>query len=244
MERFAVSVWKLFVTAFCPPSAQRLCFCRFPSTTEHLILNEHACTIHNIRSHKIQAQLNMIHPEIFPQLKAYKTKARLMDRWNISVFTETFPFKRGSLTLHIFTIDESLHAFKLYLYCAVKAHCFIHREKSAAPKLHVRKHQKTFIFWFPVGASGGLTRPERQSGVSAQVPAQTCNGVAKVSLPFNPSNLAIVTLQLRAPACHWKRSALDQPLSTAFFSPRLFLTSSYKCQGFIIFFLHCFCQVL
>uniref|UniRef100_A0A669CS23 Zinc phosphodiesterase ELAC protein 2 n=1 Tax=Oreochromis niloticus TaxID=8128 RepID=A0A669CS23_ORENI len=49
---------------------------RFPSTTEHLILNEHACAIHNIRSHKIQAQLNMIHPEIFPQLKAYKTKAR------------------------------------------------------------------------------------------------------------------------------------------------------------------------
>uniref|UniRef100_A0A669F2W1 Zinc phosphodiesterase ELAC protein 2 n=1 Tax=Oreochromis niloticus TaxID=8128 RepID=A0A669F2W1_ORENI len=47
---------------------------RFPSTTEHLILNEHACAIHNIRSHKIQAQLNMIHPEIFPQLKAYKTK--------------------------------------------------------------------------------------------------------------------------------------------------------------------------
>lgn len=116
--------------------------------------------------------------------------------------------------------------------------------RSAAPKLHVRKHQKTLIFWFPVGASGGLTRPERQSGVSAQVPAQTCNGVAKVSLSFNPSNLAIVTLQLRAPACHGKRSALDQPLSTAFFS-RLFLTSSYKCQGFIfIFFLHCFCQVL
>lgn len=108
--------------------------------------------------------------------------------------------------------------------------------RSAAPKLHVRKHQKTLIFWFPVGASGGLTRPERQSGVSAQVPAQTCNGVAKVSLSFNPSNLAIVTLQLRAPACHRKRSALDQPLSTAFFSPRLFLTSSYKCQGFIFIF--------
>lgn len=108
--------------------------------------------------------------------------------------------------------------------------------RSAAPKLHVRKHQKTLIFWFPVGASGGLTRPERQSGVSAQVPAQTCNGVAKVSLSFNPSNLAIITLQLRAPACHRKRSALDQPLSTAFFSPRLFLTSSYKCQGFIFIF--------
>ncbi|XP_015241375.1 PREDICTED: zinc phosphodiesterase ELAC protein 2 isoform X1 [Cyprinodon variegatus] len=47
---------------------------RFPSTTEHLILNEQVCTVHNIRSHKIQTQLNMIHPEIFPQLKAYKAK--------------------------------------------------------------------------------------------------------------------------------------------------------------------------
>uniref|UniRef100_A0A8D3BUA0 Zinc phosphodiesterase ELAC protein 2 n=1 Tax=Scophthalmus maximus TaxID=52904 RepID=A0A8D3BUA0_SCOMX len=45
---------------------------RFPSTTEHLILNEHVCTHHNIRSHKIQAQLNMIHPEIFPELRSYK----------------------------------------------------------------------------------------------------------------------------------------------------------------------------
>ncbi|XP_019115990.1 zinc phosphodiesterase ELAC protein 2 [Larimichthys crocea] len=47
---------------------------RFPSTTEHLILNEHVCTVHNIRSHKIQAQLNMIHPEVFPQLESYKMK--------------------------------------------------------------------------------------------------------------------------------------------------------------------------
>nr|XP_020460593.1 zinc phosphodiesterase ELAC protein 2 [Monopterus albus] len=47
---------------------------RFPSSTEHLILNEQACTVHNIRSHKLQAQLNMIHPEIFPQLKHYKVK--------------------------------------------------------------------------------------------------------------------------------------------------------------------------
>ncbi|XP_008292054.1 zinc phosphodiesterase ELAC protein 2 isoform X2 [Stegastes partitus] len=47
---------------------------RFPSTTEHLILNEHVSPVHNVRSHKIQVQLNMIHPEIFPQLKAYRTK--------------------------------------------------------------------------------------------------------------------------------------------------------------------------
>uniref|UniRef100_A0A7N6FGV1 Zinc phosphodiesterase ELAC protein 2 n=1 Tax=Anabas testudineus TaxID=64144 RepID=A0A7N6FGV1_ANATE len=50
---------------------------RFPSTTEHLILNEHVSTVHNIRSHKIQAQLNMIHPEIFPELKTCKPQAAL-----------------------------------------------------------------------------------------------------------------------------------------------------------------------
>ncbi|KAK2833003.1 hypothetical protein Q5P01_016892 [Channa striata] len=47
---------------------------RFPSTTEHLILNEQVSTVHNVRSHKIQAQLNMIHPGMFPELKSYKTK--------------------------------------------------------------------------------------------------------------------------------------------------------------------------
>ncbi|XP_054463315.1 zinc phosphodiesterase ELAC protein 2 [Anoplopoma fimbria] len=47
---------------------------RFPSTTEHLILNEQVSTFHNVRSHKIQAQLNVIHPDIFPELKSYKSK--------------------------------------------------------------------------------------------------------------------------------------------------------------------------
>ncbi|KAM6904781.1 zinc phosphodiesterase ELAC protein 2 [Xenentodon cancila] len=47
---------------------------RFPSTTEHLILNEQVSTVHNVRSHKIQTQLNMIHPEVFPLLKAYEAK--------------------------------------------------------------------------------------------------------------------------------------------------------------------------
>ncbi|XP_029015674.1 zinc phosphodiesterase ELAC protein 2 isoform X2 [Betta splendens] len=47
---------------------------RFPSTTEHLILNEETSTFHNIRSYKIQAQLNMIHSEIFPQLKTYNIR--------------------------------------------------------------------------------------------------------------------------------------------------------------------------
>uniref|UniRef100_A0A4W6FHB1 Zinc phosphodiesterase ELAC protein 2 n=1 Tax=Lates calcarifer TaxID=8187 RepID=A0A4W6FHB1_LATCA len=50
---------------------------RFPSTTEHLILNQQVFTVHNVRSHKIQTQLNMIHPEIFPQLRSYRTKVTL-----------------------------------------------------------------------------------------------------------------------------------------------------------------------
>ncbi|CAG02228.1 unnamed protein product, partial [Tetraodon nigroviridis] len=44
---------------------------RFPASTEHLILNEHVTAVHNVRSHKIQTQLNLIHPEIFPPLQTW-----------------------------------------------------------------------------------------------------------------------------------------------------------------------------
>nr|XP_055050937.1 zinc phosphodiesterase ELAC protein 2 [Misgurnus anguillicaudatus] len=47
---------------------------RFPSSTEHLMMNEQSFTSHNTRSHKLQTQLNLIHPDIFPQLKLYKSK--------------------------------------------------------------------------------------------------------------------------------------------------------------------------
>ncbi|KAI5608649.1 zinc phosphodiesterase ELAC protein 2, partial [Silurus asotus] len=47
---------------------------RFSSSTEHLIMNEQVSTIHNIRSHKIQTQLNLIHPDIFPELQHYTSK--------------------------------------------------------------------------------------------------------------------------------------------------------------------------
>lgn len=47
---------------------------RFPSSTEHLLMNEQTFTPHNARSHKLQTQLNLIHPNIFPQLKLYRTK--------------------------------------------------------------------------------------------------------------------------------------------------------------------------
>ncbi|KAL7826657.1 hypothetical protein AOLI_G00318660 [Acnodon oligacanthus] len=46
---------------------------RFPPSTEHMIMNEQACCIHNIRSQKIQTQLNLIHTDIFPQLQHYKS---------------------------------------------------------------------------------------------------------------------------------------------------------------------------
>lgn len=46
----------------------------FPSSTEHLVLNEQACTVHNIRSHKLQTQLHMVHPEVFPTLQDYRTR--------------------------------------------------------------------------------------------------------------------------------------------------------------------------
>ncbi|XP_055008905.1 zinc phosphodiesterase ELAC protein 2 isoform X2 [Boleophthalmus pectinirostris] len=46
----------------------------FPSSTEHLILNENTCTVHNVRSHKLQTQLHMIHPEVFPKLQGVTAK--------------------------------------------------------------------------------------------------------------------------------------------------------------------------
>ncbi|XP_074826641.1 zinc phosphodiesterase ELAC protein 2 isoform X2 [Natator depressus] len=47
---------------------------RFGRTTEHLILNENANTVHYLRSHKIQTQLNLIHSEIFPLLTSYQSR--------------------------------------------------------------------------------------------------------------------------------------------------------------------------
>lgn len=41
---------------------------RFGPATQHLVLNESCSSVHNLRSHKIQTQLNLIHPTIFPPL--------------------------------------------------------------------------------------------------------------------------------------------------------------------------------
>ncbi|XP_035303528.1 zinc phosphodiesterase ELAC protein 2 isoform X3 [Cricetulus griseus] len=47
---------------------------RFGSDTQHLILNETCSSVHNLRSHKIQTQLNLIHPDIFPRLTSFYSK--------------------------------------------------------------------------------------------------------------------------------------------------------------------------
>ncbi|NXT77895.1 RNZ2 protein, partial [Zapornia atra] len=47
---------------------------RFGPGTQHLVLNENSSAVHNPRSYKIQTQLNLIHPEIFPLLTTYQSK--------------------------------------------------------------------------------------------------------------------------------------------------------------------------
>ncbi|XP_016078005.1 PREDICTED: zinc phosphodiesterase ELAC protein 2 [Miniopterus natalensis] len=47
---------------------------RFGPDTQHLILNETCTSVHNLRSHKIQTQLNLIHPGIFPPLASLRCK--------------------------------------------------------------------------------------------------------------------------------------------------------------------------
>ncbi|KAF7248999.1 Zinc phosphodiesterase ELAC protein 2, partial [Varanus komodoensis] len=47
---------------------------RFGTNTQHLILNENCQSVHHLRSQKIQTQLNLIHPEIFPMLTNYQSK--------------------------------------------------------------------------------------------------------------------------------------------------------------------------
>ncbi|XP_010613312.1 zinc phosphodiesterase ELAC protein 2 isoform X1 [Fukomys damarensis] len=47
---------------------------RFGPDTQHLILNENCASVHNHRSHKIQTQLNLIHPHIFPLLTSFHRK--------------------------------------------------------------------------------------------------------------------------------------------------------------------------
>ncbi|XP_057572020.1 zinc phosphodiesterase ELAC protein 2 isoform X2 [Hippopotamus amphibius kiboko] len=45
---------------------------RFGPDTQHLVLNENCESVHNLRSHKTQTQLGLIHPGIFPPLASLR----------------------------------------------------------------------------------------------------------------------------------------------------------------------------
>ncbi|CAH2292030.1 zinc phosphodiesterase ELAC 2 [Pelobates cultripes] len=56
---------------------------RFGPQTEHLILNEKSSTVHNLRSYKTQAQLNLVHSAIFPQLTPFQREEEETDFFGV-----------------------------------------------------------------------------------------------------------------------------------------------------------------
>ncbi|XP_064423716.1 zinc phosphodiesterase ELAC protein 2 isoform X2 [Latimeria chalumnae] len=66
---------------------------RFGPHTQHLILNEDTQTVHNLRSRKIQTQLNIIHPEIFPLLSSSSRHTKVEEA------EEHVPLVRGECLL-------------------------------------------------------------------------------------------------------------------------------------------------
>ncbi|XP_001373514.3 zinc phosphodiesterase ELAC protein 2 isoform X4 [Monodelphis domestica] len=73
---------------------------RFGPQTQHLILNENCTSVHNLRSLKIQTQLNLIDSDIFPQLTSYNCKEDLA--------TFSFPVIRGECLLK-YQLRPKLH---------------------------------------------------------------------------------------------------------------------------------------
>ncbi|XP_068932917.1 zinc phosphodiesterase ELAC protein 2 isoform X1 [Petaurus breviceps papuanus] len=73
---------------------------RFGPSTQHLILNENCASVHNLRSLKIQTQLNLIDSDIFPQLTSYNCKEDLA--------TFSLPVIRGECLLK-YQLRPKLH---------------------------------------------------------------------------------------------------------------------------------------
>ncbi|XP_043819231.1 zinc phosphodiesterase ELAC protein 2 isoform X2 [Dromiciops gliroides] len=73
---------------------------RFGPQTQHLILNENCTSVHNLRSLKIQTQLNLIDSNIFPQLTNYNCKGDLA--------TFSLPVIRGECLLK-YQLRPKLH---------------------------------------------------------------------------------------------------------------------------------------
>ncbi|XP_051851542.1 zinc phosphodiesterase ELAC protein 2 [Antechinus flavipes] len=73
---------------------------RFGPQTQHLVLNENCTSVHNLRSFKIQTQLNLIDSHIFPQLTSYNYKEDLA--------TFSLPVIRGECLLK-YQLRPKLH---------------------------------------------------------------------------------------------------------------------------------------
>uniref|UniRef100_A0A673GQ74 Zinc phosphodiesterase ELAC protein 2 n=1 Tax=Sinocyclocheilus rhinocerous TaxID=307959 RepID=A0A673GQ74_9TELE len=113
---------------------------RFPSSTEHLVMNEQTFTPHNTRSHKLQTQLNLIHPEIFPPLKLYKTKeppaslrvpnvrAECLMKFQLRPKLEWQRSIQVNNVYHVFIfllVSDVYHVFNLlFVFCAGKGEKF------------------------------------------------------------------------------------------------------------------------
>lgn len=154
---------------------------RFPAATEHLILNEHVSTVHNVRSHKIQAQLNIINPEIFPQLETFKTKVlaghtgRWTHFWRSSTLTPClvcFLLSRSLRLLSTFQMSEpsvSLSSSSGHRwsgrgwFCSVLLVPVVIWPRRELPgcffSCHQRRHPHLQQRWLPEGGRRGAQLP-------------------------------------------------------------------------------------
>ncbi|CAJ0928422.1 unnamed protein product [Ranitomeya imitator] len=69
----------------------------FGPGTDHLLLNEHASTVHNLSSYKVQSQLHLIHPDIFPPLPEIRPPA--VSRFSVKDEASTGPGVRAECLL-------------------------------------------------------------------------------------------------------------------------------------------------
>uniref|UniRef100_A0A8C1A3P0 Zinc phosphodiesterase ELAC protein 2 n=1 Tax=Cyprinus carpio carpio TaxID=630221 RepID=A0A8C1A3P0_CYPCA len=104
----------------------RRCWTR--RSTRHLVMNEQTFTPHNTRSHKLQTQLNLIHPEIFPPLRLYKTKEPAASLHVPNVRAEClmkFQLRPKLEWQRSVQVNNFYHVFNLlFIFCAAKGEKF------------------------------------------------------------------------------------------------------------------------
>lgn len=131
MERFAVSlsVWKLFATAFCPPSTQW-----FVSAGFHL--RQNTWSLMNTRARSTTSEVTRFRPSsTWSTQKSshnWKLTKQRQGWWTEETFRCSLQCSLSNGEVWPYTFyNRLIPAFKLDLYCAEKAHCFIHWEWEA-----------------------------------------------------------------------------------------------------------------